>query len=104
MDGVLPDLGAFPLLREDQASGLLPSPPMLRAVAVAVAVAIVLVAALPAGAATRIAPLTVPTGAVTGTLRASWTEASRADPVTRTDATITFTIEDRLRSPGAAEA
>ena len=73
---------------------------MLRALPLALLASL----ALPASAATRNAPLKVPTGSVTGSLRASWTEISRADPMTRTDATITFTIEDRLRSPGAAEA
>ena len=73
---------------------------MLRAALVAT----VFAWALPGAAAARVAPLPVPTGAVTGTLRATWTEISRADPVTRTDATVTFTIEDRLRSAGAAEA
>ena len=73
---------------------------MLRAVLLAT----ILVSVVPVAAEARIAPLPVPTGAVSGTLRANWTEISRADPVTRTDATITFMIDDRLRSPGAAEA
>src|SRR3954470_11291772 len=97
---VLPDFRAFGRAWRRGTSVLLPSPPMLRALALATVAAL----GMPGAAGARIAPLAVPTGTVTGSLRADWTEISRADPMTRTDATITFTIEDRLRSPGAAEA
>ena len=62
------------------------------------------VASAPAAQA-RIAVLPRPIGAVSGTVQARWTEIRRAGPrTTRTDAAITFTVSDRLRARGAAEA
>ena len=63
--------------------------------------ALAVVLALPGAAAARVRPVVRPTGTVSGTLSASWTEIRGA---TRTEGTVTYTVEDRLRSPGAAEA
>lgn len=68
------------------------------------ATAVVLALALAPAAEARIRVLPRPTGAVSGTVNANWTEVLRGDRTTRTDAAITFTVEDRLRSAGAAEA
>ena len=70
--------------------------------AIAAAVLLALVNASAAGA--RVPVLPQPTGSFAGTLTATWTEILRADTTTRTDAVITYTVEDRLRSAGEAEA
>lgn len=68
------------------------------------ALAVPLAFLLAPAAGARIPALPAPIGPVSGTLNATWSEVLRGDQTTRTDASITYTIEDRLRSSDAAEA
>src|SRR3954447_25176374 len=54
-------------------------------------------------AAARVPVVARPVGSVSGTVTARWTEVVRGDTTTRTNAAITFTVEDRLRAPNDAE-
>ena len=62
---------------------------------------VALVLALPGTAVARIRPLARPIGPIAGTLTVDWIETRGA---THTAGTLTYTVENRLRSPRAAEA
>src|SRR3954454_4946858 len=69
-----------------------------------VVAAAVLALACTSAADARIRVLPRPIGSGSGTLAVNWTEILQGDQTTRTDGTITYTVEDRLRSPAEAES